>query len=305
MERHYRRGGLVGPVILIGLGVVFLLNNLGLLGWGVWSLILQLWPVLLIAVGLDILVGRRSIWGSLLVVVVMLAVLAGAIGLYQSRPAGGELLTSETIQRALQGATSGEVDIHFGVGRLEIGSLGESPDLVEGRLGLYRGEQVVEDFHVTGSTAYYTLRSEGVENFIFPGDWDRRGTWSLNLNPGVPLNLGVETGVGEATLDLSGLTISELNASFGVGRVTVTFPAQGRMQARLDGGVGETVLLIPRGMAARIQVDGGLRSVSVPEGYVHQGDTYFAGDFDTAESRVDVVVGGGIGAVSVREIPGS
>jgi len=304
MEHRYRRGGLVGPVILIGLGIVFLLNNLGVLSWGVWWQVLRLWPVLVIGAGLDILIGRRSVWGSLLVVGIMLAILAAAIGLYQSRPASGELLTSQTVQRALQGATRGEVVFHPGVGRLEIGSLPESTNLVEGQVGLFRGERVVEDFHLTGGTAHYSLSSEGMEDFTFPGDWDQRGSWNLDLNGGVPISLVVETGVGEATMDLSGLMLTELDVSFGIGRVTVTFPSQGRIQARFDGGIGETVLLIPQGMAARIQIDGGLRSVSVPGGYTHQGDTYFAGNFDTAENRIEVEVGGGIGAVSVREYAG-
>jgi hypothetical protein len=47
-------------VILIGLGVVFLLNNPGILNWSVWDVIFRLWPVLLIAAGLDILIGRRA-----------------------------------------------------------------------------------------------------------------------------------------------------------------------------------------------------------------------------------------------------
>lgn len=303
MERQYRRrGGLVGPVILIGLGIVFLLNNLGLVGWSVWDLILRLWPVLLIAVGLDILVGRRSVWGSLLVVALMLAALAGAIWLYQARPAAGNLLTSETIQQALEGATRGELDIEFGVGRLEIGSLPESATLIEGNVGLVRGERVLEDFSLAGSTAHYSLRSTGVETFLFPGDWDRRAAWDLNLNSGVPLSLTFHTGVGEATVDLSRLKVTDVDISFGVGRVTVTFPSQGRIQARIDGGVGETVLRIPAGMAARIRVDGGLRSVSVPGGYTQRGDAYYTGNFETAENRIDVEVTGGIGVVNVREV---
>ena len=69
MEGKTRRGGLVGPIILITLGVVFLMNNLGVLDWSVWVVIFRLWPVLLVAAGLDLLLGRRSVWGSLLALV--------------------------------------------------------------------------------------------------------------------------------------------------------------------------------------------------------------------------------------------
>ncbi|MBM3738642.1 MAG: hypothetical protein FJW39_22930 [Acidobacteria bacterium] len=46
-----------GPVVLIGLGVVFLLNNLGLLRI---SQVMKFWPVLLIALGLMMLKDRMG-----------------------------------------------------------------------------------------------------------------------------------------------------------------------------------------------------------------------------------------------------
>ena len=75
MSERRRRGSLVGPLILIGLGVVFLLNNLGILSWSVWEVIFRLWPILLVAIGLDLLVGRRSTLGSLLALALTLIIL--------------------------------------------------------------------------------------------------------------------------------------------------------------------------------------------------------------------------------------
>jgi lia operon protein LiaF len=78
-ERSPIRGSLAGPAVLIGLGIVFLLNNLGYLGWGIWDTLLRLWPVLLIAVGLDLLIGRRSALGSALLALLVVAALGAAI----------------------------------------------------------------------------------------------------------------------------------------------------------------------------------------------------------------------------------
>src|SRR4030066_97949 len=47
--------------ILITLGLVFLLDNLGVISWDVWDTVLRLWPVLLIAGGLDNLINRDGI----------------------------------------------------------------------------------------------------------------------------------------------------------------------------------------------------------------------------------------------------
>ena len=46
------RGWPVGAIILIGLGVLFLLTNYGLLPWG------SAWPFILIIIGIALLVGR-------------------------------------------------------------------------------------------------------------------------------------------------------------------------------------------------------------------------------------------------------
>lgn len=59
---------------------------LGLLSWSVWEVILRLWPILLIAIGLDILLGRRWAWGSWLVAAIVLGLLLIAVGLFTTRP---------------------------------------------------------------------------------------------------------------------------------------------------------------------------------------------------------------------------
>ena len=53
MANRKNRVSMIGPVILIGLGVVLLLNNLEVLPWSIWGALFRLWPVLLVAVGLE------------------------------------------------------------------------------------------------------------------------------------------------------------------------------------------------------------------------------------------------------------
>src|SRR5689334_1360425 len=71
-DRRPHRTPVLGPTLLIGAGLVFLLINLGVLDESVWSQLLQLWPLLLIAIGLDLLLGRRNPALSLLIVLLVL-----------------------------------------------------------------------------------------------------------------------------------------------------------------------------------------------------------------------------------------
>ncbi len=112
MERPYRRRSFLGPILLIAFGVIFLLNNLGVLNWNVWATLIRLWPVLLIGFGLDLLIGRRSVVGSVIVVLLVLIVVAVAVWGFTAQPVvGGEALTSEEINQPLDGASRADVQI--------------------------------------------------------------------------------------------------------------------------------------------------------------------------------------------------
>jgi hypothetical protein len=146
--------------MLIGAGTVLLLSNTGRLPWDVWQTLLSLWPVLLIAAGLDLLFGRRSTWGALLAALLALAVLVGALytGLTQTKAEA--VYRTQSISQPLVGATSAEVTIGFGAGALNLDALTEaSGNLVEGRLELGPQEQISTSFNKPGGAAVYDLKS--------------------------------------------------------------------------------------------------------------------------------------------------
>ncbi len=80
-QRH-RHGGILGPLMLILLGVLFLLNNFGIVGWNVWGRLWRLWPLVLVGLGLELLLGRRNPLFSGAILALM--VVAGILFLYLS-----------------------------------------------------------------------------------------------------------------------------------------------------------------------------------------------------------------------------
>jgi hypothetical protein len=303
-ERSPRRGGLVGPAILVALGVVFLLNNLGYLGWGVWDTLLRLWPVLLIAIGLDLLIGRRSILGSALVVLLLLAALGAAIWWTGFWLPGGMAIASETISQPLGAARRADIDIGMGAGRLQVGPLAESDNLIEGMIAKSSGEQVLQDFSMSGNSATFKLHSRAAWAFPFRERRGERIEWSLLLNRDIPLRLHIDTGAGQAMLDLARLQVADLDVNTGVGQTTLTLPQQGQVQARINGGIGETVVIIPARMAARIEATTGLGQVNVIGNYQRNGKISISPDYEGAANRVDLIVNGGIGSITIRQESG-
>jgi hypothetical protein len=303
-QRPYRRrSGFVGPLILITLGVIFLLSNLGLLNWNVWDLIWRLWPVLLIAIGLDLLFGRRSALGALISLVLVIALIGGAVwyAATQLPIATGQALTTDRIAQERADATSADVRISFGAGQLRIGALKDSGNLIEGTVVTGPGERVLRDFRVEGGVARLALHSEGVP--LGPWPWRRHEQerrWSLDLSPSVPMALNVSTGVGESLIDLSALKVTDLKVSSGVGKTEVKLPSRGRVQAKISGGVGQLIITIPEGMAARIHASAGIGGVSVPSHFSRQEGDYVVGNYAAAEDRIDLDISGGVGQVIIR-----
>lgn len=304
MNEHRSRGvSLFGPLLLIAAGIILLLNTMGILDWSIWWQLLRLWPILLVAAGLDLLIGRRSLLGSLVAAILILAILGAALWVTVSDTIQVGSLTTEQISQPLGEATRAQVIIDPAVGVLQVEALPEAANLVEGELYLASGEQIEQDFSVTGSQATYELRTAQRSFGPFNWGWSDRRVWDLGFSPRPTLALEADLGAGEAILDLRGLTVSDLQVDVGLGRLEVTLPAEGQLEGSLEGAIGQTVIIVPEGMALRIEADTGLAGRDIPAGYQEDGDTITSPGYDTADNRTELQVGQAIGLLEIRTEP--
>lgn len=307
-EERWRRHGLVGPIILIALGIAFLLSNLGALTIDWWE-VLRFWPLLLILIGLDILT-RHSRWGTVVVAIISLALVAGVF-YWLAQPGARDIgytqgrLVANPVTQKLGDADRVNVTLRMGAGDLRVGTAKEPTNVMEGNLDYPTSwaQAPYVNYSLSGGQGNLTIetRSQGA-HWLFPFSSGPRGeNWTVNLNPRVPLRLDVDAGASTSVLDLSRLQLSDLRIDSGVGRMEILFPPKGRdMTARINGGVGSVVLRIPEELPARIVIHGGLGSVSVPARFSQQGDLYETAGYSTATNRLSVTVEGGVGSIRVE-----
>lgn len=301
MQNPVRRPSLVWPLVLIGLGTVWLLQNVGILPAGAWLALAQLWPVLLIVLGLDMLIGRRSTLGAVTVVIVGALVVAGALtwaSVQANRlPAGG----AQAIGALLRGAEQVTVKLNFDVGHLSVKALGPSDNLMEGQVVKGPGETVDQSYTVTAGSGELQLTQKRPPLFTpFLMGQTSQSQWEVQLSAKIPLTLAVQTGVGEAELDLAGLNLHALNLDTGVGQTTVAFPATGRVTANIKGGIGGLTLILPAEMPTRIQVQTGISNVQMPSRFIRNGEAYATAGFSATGDYLDINVTAGIGQVVVK-----
>jgi hypothetical protein len=300
LDNLYQREGLVGAIFLIGLGVVFLLSNLGYISVNIWRLVLSLWPLLLVAIGLDLVVGRRNLWASLAGLLVLLALLAGALWLFGVGIGSGQSLEGERVQRVLESIDSAQVNLDNGAGDVYVHA-GDDPDLlVTGQVINPSGMDTREEYSANQGRAVYRLHQTGASIGI--GNRVGTRTWDLGLNKSILIDLRFNQGAGASTLELVELQIDSLDASMGVGQMRVVLPGTGDFQGKVDGAIGQIVIEVPAGVGVRIRTGVALVNVSVPGGYQKRENVYTSPDYESAETQIELQVNLAIGNVVVREI---
>lgn len=302
MNKHENRSGFVGPFILVGIGILFLLNNLGLVQVNFWRLASTLWPVVLIGIGLDMLIGRRSTRGSLVALLLTAAFLVGGaifVGVGPATISRGEVTE---IRYAPGAVTEADIRISTSTGRLTVGTLADAGVLVAGSVWLAGNEKVQEESGEEGGKAVYRLSSEGVGVVGVAGN---ESLWELRINGEIPTNLEINTGAGEAELNLERARLTSLKVSLGIGATTITLPRSGQFTGEISGGIGKLVIRVPASLAVRLHVDTGIGQVQVNGNFNQPGENvYLSAAAQESDERATLNVSSGIGQVVIENVAG-
>lgn len=341
MNKHNTRKGqsLFGPIILIGIGVFFLLRNMGMVPQANLAILFQLWPLWLIFLGVNIVVRQapKRLGSALSGLVALSAVFTASYFVFFSednalltrlgiRPAQMEVVT-ETVTFEPTNVSRADISLQFGSRGGTIYALEQSEALLRGDVS--HSDDLRFDARVDGNTAIVSLG----RGAIAPWHWFSSGggePWRIGLNPVTPLDLNIDAGAGSVTFDLAALTIENLWIDVGSGSSTLTLPGgnyafnldvgsgssrlvfaeSGRIQADIDGGSGSLSVTLPAGLPARIEVQAGSGSISLPRTFeLVDGQRGGDGIWETADFTADrdglnLYIDVGSGGVSVRQEAG-
>lgn len=256
------RGPILFPLILIGLGVLLLLGNLGYIQFDFWQFISTWWPLMLIVLGLDVLIGSL-----------------------RTRNVGPRTFALE-----LGAAAQAGVAIHYGAGELIIGKAAAGK-IVD---GTYEGE-VRYDVKPDGGV---WLKLEPVNWWM----WGTRGyRWNIGLTDAVPLKLSLDGGAANANVDLGDLRLSDLTLKTGASSTTIHLPrAAGQTNVRVNAGAASVKLVVPPGVGARIRSSMAIGTNDIDQRrFPRSGGDYVSPDFATAANKIDIQFEGGVGSLAV------
>lgn len=291
------------PIILIGVGIIWLLANMKILQPASLSILIRSWPLILVVIGLDILIGRRS------------PLIGGLIGLFA---------VAAIILLILFGPSLG-VEFTGDVKTLEFSEpIGEAKS-AHITLDLERYPSIVQETQILGVLVNATLDTvtdvnfavqDGVEKGVLLEpvsdtsglsiDWFdlalADADWEIALSPDLPIDLMVDVGSGSTDLRLEDLQLTDLNIDGGSGSTDVTIPAGlEQYDVVIDGGSGSFDVIIQDEADLVMVIDVGSGSFDIDIG----SDTNVEAQIDGGSGSVEINLPGDVGVRLVVRDRGS
>jgi hypothetical protein len=249
-RQSYR--GLLWPAVLILIGIVALLVNTNVIPADRLYRLADLWPLLVIVLGLEILIRRSAMPAPAsnvaAAVIVLVALVGAAVYVASGPPLGNGTLDSSQPVGAVERAAV-EVD----VGGASITITGDSSigdNLYQAHVN-YSGR--VPTVSLDRSTGELRI-SQDSSGFLLPG---QRFTLNLKLNAKVPWGITINAGGTADTMQLSNITLSSVSLNTGGSSADVTLgPPHGAVPLSFNGAGLNVHLHRPTGTAASVSVSG-------------------------------------------------
>ena len=258
-HRGFRYRSAFWGVVLVALGVLLLLYNFDVVSRQNLAMLGLLWPILLVGIGVDLLVGRRS-WGlGGLVGVVTVGLI---IVLMFAAPGAGWVksadVKTETLSTPVGAATSARVTLYSSSYGVNVHALPASVAVDRPLLKAHVTYQGTMDFQSSGDQVK-TVTIQGREHRWWWGWFDLVDVepWDVGLDPAVPLDLKFRCSSGSSDLDLSGLLLTAVEVDMSSGDTQVKLPALDgqRYPARLHLSSGDLGLHVAAGAQIDLAVD--------------------------------------------------
>jgi len=287
-------------ILLLFLGIIFLLQNLNVLPWGLWGTLWHFWPVLIIAIGLTILLRFHNVWlVSALILAMLFACLGITVWQYGASPPA-EKITS-AYSEPLGSLEQAQVEIDFSRGSLTMDSLPYgSLNFVEAGSATSNSQTSLRaDFHRQDSEGKLHLSRE---RFKWPFWSKGENSWQVRFNRNIPLTLDVKSTASSVNLDLSQLQITELAMDVDLGNYMVKVPSSaGSVHVYIDADLSNLEITIPDGVAIKLMADADLSILKVDESrFPRKGDYYVSPDFASAKNRVEIELDCDLSRVQVK-----
>ncbi|OCX52926.1 hypothetical protein BEL04_00945 [Mucilaginibacter sp. PPCGB 2223] len=308
-----RNDRLIPGTILVIIGILFLLNNFGAIEFN-WWVFLNLWPILLIIGGVNLVFAHnRSQWATIVKIAVLLCGMAILIICGLTRREVGWPVWAYHINRDLNdddddttgrhsvmkidgnsvyreeyhpGITTATLNIAGGATTYRLN--GVTTDLFEATTKEFNMHYNLNT-HIDSTSATIDFDMDVHKHGIFNWGHKKHNEADIKLNATPEWEIELQSGASSANFDLSPFKVKRLEIQGGAASYTVKL-GQPLAETTVDinSGMASVTLYIPKNAACSINVDTGLSSKTL-DGFDKKDDgSYETPGFDKAANKIKI-----------------
>lgn len=299
---------IVWGIILVSIGTILLLDNLGIIDF-YWRVIWHYWPVVLILSGINMVFSRNnSKIGSaaavgITCVILGFLVFTGLTYQGQDRWFNGEYRRSWKGARSEQtfiesipaGTTKAELNISGGMTSFKLEET--TSNLIEAEVKSFTGMYSLK------KTSRDSLQVLNLSMKKHSGGWDMDGENDIRikLNTTPVWKIHMKMGAGETDFDLTPYKVEDLTFDGGAASFKVKLGEPETITTvSVKSGVSETDISIPRSVGCQIKVKSGMSSQDFDEFTKQPDGTYTTDGFSSATKKIIINLNGGLSDFEVK-----
>ena len=302
MGATYRYRSFFWPAVLILVGVIALLANTGAISTDRLYQLLDLWPLILVVIGLELIIrrGMPGVAGDVAAALIVLLAIGAAAAYLVVAPNPSTTKTFDASSQ-VSGIAQGNLEIDAGAATITVkGSGSMGTDLYRAHIE-YSGNK--PEVTLDSSNGNLKIAQANTDSLTFFRE--RRFTLDLTLNTDIPWTIVENSGATTDTLDFTGLQVGSIELSTGASRDDITLgSASGIVPVTVNGGALTVNVHRPSGIAASVNVSGGAVSLNADGKQSHAIGhlSYSTPDFAGANDAYRIEVNGGACTVTLDSV---
>ncbi len=287
-------------IVLIGIGVLFILRNMGMLHFE-WRLILQLWPLLLILWGVSLIPVKDYIKLIISVVAIIIALLIigyNRTNIYSNCKTNSSEWKEQSLNESYDSTVSkATLQLDAAAGNFKIE--GVTDKLIAFDNKGYLGEYKILSSIVDSSKVIKIELGKKVVN-IGIDKIDNNSLVKLNQNP--LWDIVVEAGMADLNLDLSMYKINSVKVEGGISKITIKFGERSeRIKLDVEAGASSVNILIPQASGCELKSDNVLSTKVMPGFKEVSEDTYQTENFIAKSNKIFVSIDAALSKLNIQK----
>lgn len=280
---------------IVLVGIIFLLNSLNifLLNINFWNI----WPVLIIFIGLSFFNSKNLLSMLLGVIVTMLSMIMLFLSFFNPYVAvdKSQMLYFPLAIAKDSNANTASVTINTGGANVIVGS-SDSENLVSGGLRSNMTE-LKTDSEVLGGSQKVEVGLEGGNRWI---NGNVKNNLSVDLDKTVPLEFYLKSGASTDYVDLSDVTAKIINITSGASQINLKLGDKvDSSNVKIDAGASSINLVLPKDAGVQIITDSSSISKELTGLELVNKNTYQSSNYGSSQKKINININLSISSLNI------